>query len=240
MGRPRACAAGHNGDGLPPRGPFPIGTRSTWLPPSINGWSLPSVPSSPLCTSTPPLPARDFKTRHGPSGSKRHASLLWRLNNAPPLPPSPWPSAAIHPSSPGSLPNRRFRPIPRPMPLPLHSSLGLRPISRPLSPPLLGSLRLWPILRLWSPPPSHSPCLWAPPRFPLLPPRRDRSVPLLLPQPGPWYPLPSPLRLGLPCNCRLPENPANPRPPHPDRSWSRGLTANPNNYRPPRCGMIAT
>ena len=81
-------------------------------------------------------------------------------------------------------------------------------------------------------PPPHSLWRWAPPRSPPFPPRRNRSVPPPLPQPGPWYPLPSPLRLGLPCPRRLPENPEIPRPPHPGRSWSHGPTGSPNTNRP--------
>ena len=177
------------------------------------------------------IPPRPSENRHGLTGSMRHALLLSKLKNTTRPQPSRRLSASTPPSSPGSLHNHRLR---------LHSSLGLRPISRLLSPPLLGSLPLRPILRLWSSPPSHSLWLLAPPRSPLLPPRRDRSVPPLLPQPGPWYPLPPPLRLGLPCPRRLLENPANPRPPHPDRSWSRGLTGSPNTYRSPRHGMMPT
>ncbi|CAN0470842.1 unnamed protein product, partial [Ascophyllum nodosum] len=87
---------------------------------------------------------------------------------------------------------------------------------------------------------SHSLWLWAPPRFQRLPPRRVRSVPQLLPQPGLWYPLPTHLRRGTPCNRRLPGNSATLRAPHPGRSWSRGHIANPNRHHTPQRGMLVT
>ena len=137
--------------------------RSTSAPQSTNVWQLPSAPSSPSYTATGPPPTPS-------SRSARHAWPPLTRRNVPPPQPSRRPSAATPPSSLGSLPNHRLRPILRLLSFPLHGSLGLRHIPRLLSLPPPGSLRLQPLLRLYSPPPSPLrlalPCNRRPPRTP--------------------------------------------------------------------------